>query len=71
VQEADDPFPVYMRGIYFDGIDNYLKLENVVLNASYTIEFWIKSGQISTPHTFFNVKGGSPNFLQVGANDLN
>ena len=32
-----------MRGLWFDGCNAYLKVENLTLNNDFTLEFWVKN----------------------------
>ena len=39
---ANDPMPIYRRGLYFDGIDDYLKINNFRLHYEFTITAWVR-----------------------------
>lgn len=41
--ERDDPIPIAMRGLWFDGCNAYLKVENLTLNNDFTLQFWVKN----------------------------
>ena len=41
--ERDDPVPIAMRGLWFDGYNAYLKVEGLTLNNDFTLEFWVKN----------------------------
>jgi hypothetical protein len=40
--EDDDPIPIYMRGAYFDGVNDFIRLFDLVINYEFTIEAWIR-----------------------------
>ena len=40
--EEDDPFPIYRRGVWFDGVNNFFQVTGLVLNHSFTIRTWVK-----------------------------
>ena len=39
----DDPIPIAMRGLWFDGCNAYLKVLNLTLNNDFTLQFWVKN----------------------------
>ena len=39
--EFDDPTEVYRRGLYFDGVNDYARLNHFVLTISHTVEMWV------------------------------
>lgn len=36
-----DPRPAYNRGMWFDGVDDMMKVTNLVLNTSFTVKYWV------------------------------
>jgi hypothetical protein len=38
---GQEPFPIYRRGLYFDGIDDYMRAVDLVVPLSHTVEMWI------------------------------
>jgi hypothetical protein len=38
--------PIYLRGLWFNGLNNYIELEEFVLNPTFSLNFWVRaSGQ--------------------------
>jgi hypothetical protein len=37
-----DPSSAYQRGVYFDGIDDLLKVSGLILHYEFTLEAWVK-----------------------------
>ena len=50
---ADGPFQVFDRGIWFDGVDDFLSVADFTLNHSFTINIWLR------PFTAFDVYSSS------------
>ena len=42
-RDAHDPIPLYKRGMYYDGEDNYSEILDATLNPDFTIELWVRS----------------------------
>jgi hypothetical protein len=40
--DESDPVALLNRGAWFDGIDDYIEIENGTLNPSFTLDFWIR-----------------------------
>jgi hypothetical protein len=41
IRDGDEPFPVRARGVYFDGVDDYQIIEELVLTHIFNIGIWI------------------------------
>ena len=41
--DSSDPIPIYLRGLYFDGVDDYLTINNLVLSSDFTLTMWIRA----------------------------
>jgi hypothetical protein len=41
--EDDDPLPIYKRGAWFDGVDDFIKISGLVVSIEHTIELWIRT----------------------------
>jgi hypothetical protein len=39
---SDDPTPIYQRGVWFDGENDFLLLQNFVFGHTFQIELWTK-----------------------------
>ena len=46
--EDDDPLPVYKRGLWFDGEDAYLSIQDLRLNFNFALEFWLRPLEFSS-----------------------
>jgi hypothetical protein len=40
--DANDPLPIYRRGLYFDGFDDYLSVTNFRLHYEFTVTAWVR-----------------------------
>ena len=40
--ENDDPLPIMDRGIWFDGVDDYLTLSGLTLGHTFTLILWVR-----------------------------
>ena len=69
------PKPMYERGLYFDG-DDYMIIEGLILNTTFTLEFWIRPGltanaspellSINTDYLVFSLKESAPAIAFAG-----
>lgn len=53
----DDPSPIWRRGVWFDGSNDYQTVLGMVLNHSFTLRTWIK---VYSAGTIFSINRTSP-----------
>lgn len=51
VREADDPIPIYKRGMWFDGEDDCMEINDFSLNPTFTLEAWVRIAPNPEPTT--------------------
>jgi hypothetical protein len=54
VFEISSPRPVYQRGLWFDGVDDYLEITDFMFSTSFVFEAWVFA-QVST--SFLEIEG--------------
>lgn len=67
--QSDDAIPIYRQGKWFDGGD-FLRLDPLLLNASWTIMMWIQPHEVSgtlfsTDNTTYNTAAAEEVFKLV------
>ena len=60
--DSADPVPIYLRGLWFDGVDDFLTLTDVIIHHTSTILLWIRP---AAPGVLFSIN--SNNISQVGS----
>lgn len=48
-READDPIPIYKRGMWFDGDDDCMEITGLSLNPTFTLEAWVRVAPTEEP----------------------
>ena len=62
---SSTPTPNYSRGLWFDGVDDYLTLSPLVLNLEFTISAWIR---VTSGDSIFTING--TNFDSPSSEDV-
>jgi hypothetical protein len=73
--EPRDPLSIYKRGLWFDGNDNFVTIEGLILNTSFAVKVWVRStapGAVFTINKPDHTRNNAENFLAwyFGATDL-
>lgn len=42
IEQADDPLPIYKRGLWMDGVDDFVNLFGLTVALEHTVEMWIR-----------------------------
>lgn len=42
VREFDEPIPIFRRGVWFDGVDDYFLISDLQMSLNFSIEIWIR-----------------------------
>jgi hypothetical protein len=51
--DSDEPVPIFKRGLWFDGVNDFLKVINFSMHHTFTIEQWIRP---IVPISFYSVR---------------
>jgi len=51
-KESNDPMPIYLRGNWYDGVDDYTEIMGLHVHLNFTIEMWIRP---AGPGTLFSI----------------
>jgi hypothetical protein len=62
--------PIYRRGLYFDGTEDFVQFKSLVLPHTFTLEFWIKPSEIkgtlfSMTQTASNQQAGDEDYFAI------
>jgi hypothetical protein len=72
-REGDEPIPIYLRGLWFDGVDDLLTVtgpNGFMLNHSFTIEIWIRLFNQNNFFSSYNAEIASGQKLQLTGSGL-
>lgn len=70
VREGTEPIPIYLRGIWFDGTNDFLTISGLVLNLNFSLTLWIR---LSNQKSFWTITDpilGTEIILQGDSNFL-
>ena len=72
-REGDEPVAIYLRGLWFDGVDDFLTVTGpggFMLNVSFTIEVWIRLNNQNNFFTSYNYEMSAGQKLQFTGSGL-
>jgi hypothetical protein len=64
--DDDEPTPIYRRGLYFDGINDFIILQDFSLTIQHTVEFWLLCWE-DLDYTIFSISLN--NFSEPGSEE--